>query len=173
MLGGGIINGLSQINQWPDQRIGEVLSGAPAIARRWSPALQLAAEMADNKQVRSGTRYDALRMIAMAGWDKSGPQLVRYLADGVSAELQMGAVSGLADIRPDGRAIAPLIEAFPRLSKRNQRLAFEALIRTEMRAMALLKAIESQRIPKESVDKKMLLEHQSKSVRSRAREILK
>jgi putative membrane-bound dehydrogenase-like protein len=173
VVGGGVINGLSQINQWPNQRIGEVLSGASAIAGRWSRTLQLAAEMADNTRVRSGTRYDALRMIALAGWDKSGQQLLRYLADGVSDELQMGAVSGLSDIRSGGSEIRPLIEAFSRLSKRNQKLAFEALNRTETRALALLKAIESQRIPKESVDQKLLLEHRSESVRTRAREILK
>ena len=35
----------------------------------------------------------------MGPWDLRGPQLQKYLAAGVHEELQMGAVSGIADMQ--------------------------------------------------------------------------
>lgn len=172
VIGGGIINGLSQGGNWPAERIAGILAGSPEIAKRWPRTLELAAAMADDEDVREATRYDALRMIAMAGWPRGGPQLVRYLADGVPPQLKMGAVSGLADI-PEDQVIEPLIRAIPGLAPKNRRLAWEALRRTEARALALLKAVESSRIANEPDELKPLLEHPSKSVRDAAARLLK
>ena len=41
-----------------------------------------------------GTRYDALRMIALDAWEKGSERLAKYLGKDAHAELQMGAVSG-------------------------------------------------------------------------------
>lgn len=128
VVGGGIVNGLSQRGLWPAERIGEVLANDPSLKARWSRALDLAAEMADNDKIPNGTRYDALRMIALQGWSRRGEQLLRYLAKGTNSELQMGAISGLADIgAPD--AVAALREALPGLEGQNRALAEAALHR--------------------------------------------
>ncbi len=167
VIGGGIINGLTQIGVWPDTRLAEVLASSPDIAQRWPRTIELAAGMADDQQVRDGTRYDALRMIAMAGWDQRGAQLVGYLEDGQPNQLQMGAVSGLSDIQSD-RVIDPLLRAASRLDGRNRRLAIEALMRTERRALALLATVESARIEVEPEVLRPLLEHRDETVRTAA-----
>lgn len=101
VVGGGIINGLTQVGVWPRERIEEILRGAPTIGKRWPRTLGLSVAMADNAKVRSGTRYDALRMVAMLPWQDCHERLEKYLRDG-PRELQMGAVSGLETsiIRP-------------------------------------------------------------------------
>ena len=104
--------------------------------------------MADDENVRLGTRYDALRMIALDGWDKRGDHLRRYLADGTEDELQMGAISGLVDMQSEEVANV-LIERLPHLSARNQKLAIAGLLRTEQRALALLEAAETGRVSTE------------------------
>lgn len=171
VIGGGLINGLTLIDKWPQARFDEIISSTPTLAQRWPRTLELAAQMADNEEVRSGTRYDALRMIALAGWEKRGLHLVKYLEKGVPDELQMGAVSGLSDI-PSDQMIEPLIQAIPTLSKRNRKLAFEALGRTESRALALLKAIKQSRVTAQPDELKPLLKHSSESVRKQAAKLL-
>ncbi|MBI2479633.1 MAG: hypothetical protein HYV60_13680 [Planctomycetia bacterium] len=170
VIGGGVINGISQLGIWPDERIAEVIAGVPDGAARWQRALELAATMTDDEAVRSGTRYDALRMIALAGWEQRGDHLCRYLADGVKDELQMGAVSGLVDIQADEVA-GVLIERLPRMSARNQKLAIEGLLRTEQRSLALLAAIEAGGVSKELFDKEAFVDHASASVRELAKQL--
>jgi hypothetical protein len=128
VIGGGIINGLSQRGLWPSERIAEILSGNKSLQARWTRALDLSATMADDEKVPSGTRYDALRMIPLQGWDRSGAQLVRYLAKGTHPELQMGAVSGLADINAP-EASAALEAAIIHLQGENLKLAKEGIAR--------------------------------------------
>ena len=172
VIGGGMINGLTQAGHWPGERITEVLASAPDVAGRWSRTLDLAAEMADNEQVKQGTRYDALRMIAMQGWETAGPQLLRYLEEGQPDELQMGAVSGLCDVR-SSQVVEPLIAALPRLSDRNRQLAVAGLVRTADRANALLDAIADGRIDRQQIDESLLREHSVPAIRQRAAEALK
>src|SRR6185503_15629514 len=57
VLGGGLINGLSQQGLWPGERLEALLKDQPALTPRWRRALDLAAAMADNPEVRQGTRY--------------------------------------------------------------------------------------------------------------------
>src|SRR5690606_42008337 len=76
--------------------------------------------MADDEKVPPGTRYDALRMIALLPWETSGEQLRRYLPATTSAELQQGAVSGLGDMRSP-HATASLIEYFSELTRSEER----------------------------------------------------
>ena len=64
-----------------------------------------AVAMTDNEKVPTGTRYDALRMLGATDWETNGPKLAGYLGH-THAELQMGAVSGLADIASSASARA-------------------------------------------------------------------
>jgi putative heme-binding domain-containing protein len=137
VIGGGIINGLSQRGVWPAQHLGAIVSGDPLLLQRWQRALDLAAAMSDDPKVPAGTRYDALRMLGMEPWEKRGAQLARYLAKGTHAELQMGAVSGLGDL-PSPQAAAALVAALDHLSGGNRDLALDALLRDDSRALALL-----------------------------------
>jgi putative membrane-bound dehydrogenase-like protein len=172
VIGGGVINGLSQAHGWPGPRLAEVVG--PALRPRWEAALTAAQAMADDETVAVGTRYDALRMIPLLGWAKAGPRLTRYLAKGVHAELQMGAVSGTVDVDAP-EATAALVGALDRLAVRNRDLAVAGLTRSDARAAALLDAIEAGRMPAAAVPaaaRSALLGSKSEAVRARAGRLL-
>ncbi len=141
VLGGGVVNGVSLSGVWPGPRVEELLEDNPDLTHRWKRALGQAAKIADNEKVKSGTRYDALRMIVLEGWQKRGAQLLKYLKH-ENVELQMGAVSALADLDVP-QATSSLLESLPKLTERNRTLALEGLVRNEGRMTALLDAIES------------------------------
>lgn len=140
VLGGGLINGVSQSGDWPLDRVERLISGNGPLVARWNQAVSQASEMSDNDQVRAGTRYDALRMIAIAPWATHGEQLASYLTD-ASTELQMGAVSGLSDM-PAAEAGQAILVALPNLTPRNRELALDAIFRTVPRIQRLLVAIQ-------------------------------
>lgn len=140
VIGGGLINGLTQIDVWPRARVATVLQGDASLKPRWQQTLALSAAMADDPEVKSGTRYDALRIVALDAVETAIPHLQRYLGVDVDRELQMGAVSGLADI--DAPQIAAiLIGSLPDLNARNRPLAIEGLLRSESRRNALRAAV--------------------------------
>jgi putative membrane-bound dehydrogenase-like protein len=144
-VGGGIINGLSLQGVWPGERLPELLKGDAGLTERWQRSLPRAAIMADNEKVPTGTRYDALRMIALDDWERCGPQLTKYLAKGVHDELQMGAISGLSDATSP--QVAPLLLAgLEHFSAGNRKLAVDALLRTQARTAALLDALEQGKV---------------------------
>jgi putative heme-binding domain-containing protein len=145
VIGGGIINGISQTGTWPGDRIGEIVKGDAALAARWHRALERASPMADNPKTPTGTRYDALRMLGVEPWDRRGAQLVQYLAKGTHGELQMGAISGLSDMRSPQVAPA-LLAGVEHYSTQNRALAFDALLRDDSRAAALKAALDSGRL---------------------------
>ncbi|QDU49105.1 neutral/alkaline non-lysosomal ceramidase N-terminal domain-containing protein [Gimesia panareensis] len=151
VIGGGIINGITIAGDWPRARIENILKATPPLEVRWKQSLYAAVKMADDPKIKSGTRYDALRMVAMLDYEKCREQLNRYLADAKQAELQMGAVSGLGDIESP-QATQDLIAALPKLTERNRKLAVEALIRTDARTLALLQALEKKELSTELVD---------------------
>jgi putative membrane-bound dehydrogenase-like protein len=130
VVGGGVINGVSLISQSPRRRIDELLKGHDDLRRRWQRSLALAATMADDIKVPMGTRYDALRMIALDDWNKCRPQLAKYLAKDAHPELQMGAVSGLADTERK-EAATMLQESLEHLTPGNRKLAEEAIKRLQ------------------------------------------
>ena len=141
VIGGGIINGISQTGVWPKPRIEELIGQDETLGVRWRQALAAAATMADDPKVKPGTRYDALRMIALDPTKENLGQLAKYLTD-ANAELQMGAVSGLTDV-DDPTAAEHLIAALPKLTKGNQTLALDALLRNEGRTDSLLALLRS------------------------------
>jgi putative membrane-bound dehydrogenase-like protein len=126
VIGGGIINGLSQHAIRPADRIEEILKENSSLKKRWSRAVELASAMAEDARVPNGTRYDALRIVAMEPWEKRGHQLSAYLKKGTDVELQMGAVSGLVDMKTP-QATAALLAAMKDLEPSNRELAQSGL----------------------------------------------
>jgi hypothetical protein len=173
VVGGGIINGLTQRGQWPAQTIESILANDSVLARRWQRALDLASAMTDDAKVPSGTRYDALRMLGMESWEKRGAQVVRYLAKGTHGELQMGAVSALGDM-PSPQAATALIAALEHLKGTNRELALDALLRDEPRIGALLDASKARGYQPENLGTNRvakLRDHPNPALRARAREL--
>lgn len=153
VIGGGVINGITLAGHWPATRIAQIIADDAALKRRWMSALQKSAGLADDEKVTRGTRYDALRMIALLGWETSGAQLRNYLKAGTHPELQSGAVSGCGDI-DDRRAAEALIEALPKLDPKNIRLAVNALKRNAERKELLDRAVADGRISAEFLNAK-------------------
>ncbi|WP_417396788.1 neutral/alkaline non-lysosomal ceramidase N-terminal domain-containing protein [Gimesia chilikensis] len=151
VIGGGVINGITMAGDWPRTKIENILKATPPLEVRWKQSLHAAVKMADDPKIKSGTRYDALRMVAMLDYEKCQQQLKRYLMDAKQAELQMGAVSGLGDINTS-EAAQDLITALPKLTPRNRKLAVEALVRTEARTLMLLQALEKKELTADLVD---------------------
>ena len=174
VIGGGIINGLSQKDIWPREHILELIDEDPALQPRWDRVLVRAGWMADDEEVPNGTRYDALRILGCGEWEPHGLQLLRYLADGIDDELQMGAVSGLVDIDSPYSTKA-LSDAFLHLKGRNRKLAIAGLLRNGDRADALLFSISSERVAEVELTGdqiRQLREHPERKVRERARQVL-
>lgn len=174
VIGGGVINGLSLENVWPGRRIPELLKDRPEPAKRWEESLKQASAMAEAEKVPTGTRYDALRMIALRGWDVAGPGLTKYLPKSAHPELQMGAVSGLVDVeRPEVAGL--LLKALPDLADGNRKLAVAGLLRTPERANALLDGLEKGAVKPDWLTKEHrggLLKHPNEVVRTRAAKAL-
>jgi putative heme-binding domain-containing protein len=174
VIGGGIINGITMAGDWPGQRILDIIGDDEDLLRRWNRALDLSAGMADDETVPYGTRYDALRMIALQPWEKRGAQLVRYIGREVHPELQQGAVSGLADM-PSPRATRVLIERLGGLTEHNRNFALDGLIRSPDRIEALLDAIAAGQISKDTLGEsriQRLMQHGDAALRQRARDRL-
>jgi hypothetical protein len=174
VLGGGVINALSEKGLWPSERIDELLKNDKPLHQRWVRAIEQSSAMADNEKVSPGTRYDALRMIAMAGWKERGKQLTGYLSH-ENAELQMGAVSGLGDVNSPAAADS-LIAALPKLVEHNRGLAWQGLMRSKDRMKQVLHAVEAGKIKAEAVPdeaKQKLLSAEDGDVRARAKKLLR
>jgi hypothetical protein len=174
VIGGGLINGVSQAGAWPKQRFDALLDGDEDLTRRWRRGLEEAARMADDAKVRTGTRYDALRMIALDGWPARGEQLVKYLAKEVDGELQMGAVSALADIDEPAAAKA-LVSHLKQLNETNAQLALDGLLRSAGRAKLLLDAVEAGQVAPAEIGAariERLREHPDAAIARRARDLL-
>jgi len=142
VIGGGIINAISLSGKWPQPRIESLIGKDESLRRRWQQSLAAAAAMADDAKIKTGTRYDALRMIALDPTNAHISQLGKHLAKDSDEELQMGAVSGLSDVDSEA-ATGLLASALPDLAKSNQALAIDALLRTEERTNVLLGLLQS------------------------------
>lgn len=174
VVGGGVINGVSLAGQWPKPRIDELLEGKPDLTERWLDSQAQAAKMADDEKVRHGTRYDALRMLALDGFEKRGEQLAKYLGKEVDGELQMGAVSALADIDEPAAAKA-LLSQFRELNDGNRQLALDGLIRGPAQAKLLLDAVEAGQITPADLGSERiakLREHAETAIARRASDLL-
>src|SRR5262249_3570344 len=174
VAGGGVVTGISLAGGWPAARLDELVRDDAGLKKRWERARDLAAAMADDAKVPAGTRYDALRMIALAGWEKRGAQLAKYLAKGTDNELAMGAISGLADIdSPPGASL--LLAGLSHSSRGNRKLAVAALLRTAARTAALLDALEAGKVSRALLSEeqvKALRHHKDRKLRARAEKML-
>ena len=150
VIGGGLINGVSMTGPLPGARFDEILKDSPDLKARWDKSIELAAKMADDESVRTGTRYDALRMLGVKDWEEHGEHLVRYLAEGIDPELHQGAVCALVDI-PSPRIVEPLLESMERLTPSNRKFAIEGLARDADRREDLIDALEAGRIDPKDV----------------------
>lgn len=170
VLGGGVVNGLTLGGVWPGPRVEELFAGDQPRLLLWRRAVGLAHAMADDEKVPHGTRYDALRMVALDDWKAAGPRLKKYLGKDVHPELQQGAVSGLGDVdRPEAAAL--LVAALPDLTAENRAFAVGALLRNVARVRALLDGIEAGSVKPGWVGKdhrKALLDDPDEAVRARA-----
>ncbi len=175
VIGGGLINGIGLAGQWPDESLKPIFAADKDLAKAWDRALQLSSEMADDESVPTGTRYDALRMVALRDWSVAREQIVRYLQKGVHNELQMGAVSGISDVR-DAAVATELIAGYSHFSEGNRKLAIAALLRSEDRCLALLAALLDGHLPLELKQDTQVVElrkHSSPDVRMMAEQVLK
>lgn len=174
VIGGGIINGISQLNLWPRERLAELVKDDPTLSERWQRLLVQAAEMVDNEKTPTGTRYDALRIIPLDDWNRRGGQLQKYLVKGTHDELQMGAISGLSDVdRPDIAKL--LLDGLGHFSAENRGIAISALLRTEQRVASLLNAIEQKQVLPtvlNDAQQKRLRENKNETLRARALQLL-
>ena len=174
VIGGGIINGIGLKGSWPKSRMGEILSDQVDLVKRWKHLLLLASKMADDEAVATGTRYDALRIIALDDWTLRRDQLTKYLAKGIHDELQMGAISGLSDV--DSKDVPQLlINNLGHCNDENRGLAVNALLRTNERTERLLDAVADSKIsPKliNAAQRKLLFESVDQSIRERSKRIL-
>jgi putative heme-binding domain-containing protein len=159
VIGGGVVNGVSQAGEWPERRVSELLKEYPSLRARWDRTLKLAASMAvDQKHIKIGTRYDAFRILGAGKWEDFGEQLVNCLQSERNAELQMGAVSAIGDIKAE-QSTRALIASLAELANENRQLAIEALLRTPERSKALLNAIN-----KGEVSRDLLTEKQKEKI---------
>jgi hypothetical protein len=174
VLGGGLINGVSLEGVWPAERFQQILDGRSDLKARWQGAIDLAAAMADDETVKTGTRYDALRMLGVEPWDRRGGQLFRYLLKGVHPELQQGAVSGLADV-PSPCVGPALLVGVNDFTPHVRNFALDALLRDEGRISALLDAVAEGRLDKSKIGAEriaVLVKHPKGELRRRAAELL-
>jgi hypothetical protein len=175
VIGGGLINGIGLAGEWPDKQLSTVIGEDSQLLSSWQRSLELSVKMADDESVPTGTRYDALRMVAMIKTPAARQQLERYLVEGTNAELQMGAVSGLSDRDEDGVA-GLMIQASGYLPDVNLKLAVESLTRDERRSLELLDAISNSKFSaaaRKQLNESALLQHSSERVRLQAAEVLK
>ena len=173
VIGGGLINGLTLAGHWPDEVLAKILEGDQPLQAAWGHALLESSTMADDESVPKGTRYDALRMVALRDWAVAKPQLEKYLQKGIHDELQMGAVSGLSDVR-DVQAAEMLIGSYGYLSEHNRKLALEGMLRDDAKSLVTLKAIENSALPAELKKNEMVLklrEHSNEEIRKLAERI--
>jgi hypothetical protein len=174
VIGGGIINGLSQRGIWPGDRLREIMREDDSLQRQWLSSVEGASKIANNQAIPTGTRYDALRMLGTETWEKRGAQLEACLSKTTDPELQMGAVSALNDIQSQ-KVVPALLRAIPDLTKENQKLALDALLRNESRIRALLDAVESKQFDPSLLGTeriKVLTNLDDSDLRNRARNLL-
>ena len=120
--------------------------------------------MAHDENIRSGTRYDALRMVALLPPEDAVIVLKTYLS--ASRELQMGAISGLSDINTKS-ATDLLFATLPKLNDRNRQLALEALLRTDQRATAFAKWVAENEFVFSEKEIQTLRQHPLPDIRNR------
>ena len=175
VLGGGVVHGISLTGAWPANRLKEILRGEKDLSARWKRVPDMAVTMAADERVKTGTRYDALRILGVESWKKRGATLTKYLGAGIHAEVQSGAIGGLNDIR--AREVGPaLISSLKNLPERNRNAALNALLRDDSRMNALLDAVAAGRLTVADLGEARVTKlkaAENKKIRARAEQLLR
>lgn len=137
VIGGGIVNGIGLAGVNPRRRIEELLGSDHELLARYQRCIELSVVMADNTHIREGTRYDALRIIAMQPWEKCKDQLTKYLQKGTSEELQAGAISGALDV-PESAAFEAVLGGVASYPANNRSLVLDGALRTPLGQKAVV-----------------------------------
>lgn len=141
VIGGGVINGHGLVDLWPHEQMKKLID-TPERQMRWQWVLKESHVMAHNEKVHTGTRYDALRIIALDKPELAIPNLKKYLSAGGNDEMQMGAVSGLIDV-PTAEAEELIGQAFSHLKGENRELALIGMMRSPQRFELVLKQVDA------------------------------
>lgn len=156
VIGGGIVNGVGLTGVAPRARLEELIqSDEEDMLARCHWCLQQATAMADDVKIKEGTRYDALRIIAMQPWEMCGAQLKNYLKPGTSEELQAGAISGALDV-PDPAAFDAVLTHVMTYPPANRDLALDGALRTKLGQKAVLLALLKGQVTTEAIGPKRL-----------------
>lgn len=137
----GVVKGISESDVWPKKRLASVLSEDQKLQRRWNRTLELAFEKAEDTNVRSGTRYDAIRLLALSQWEAAKPVLSKYIQPNSQIDLIHGSIDGLAD-SPHPEAAVILCMAYNELPERLKGFAQRGLLRVDGNKQYLLTAID-------------------------------
>jgi hypothetical protein len=175
VIGGGIVNGISMGGAWPGERLNEILNDEKELKSRWQRVPDLAAAMADDDGVKTGTRYDALRIVAVGTWEQRGAQLRKYLAKDTPAEVQQGAIAALNDMK--AKEVGPaLIAGLKDFSGRSRNVALDALLRDDSRMAALLDAVAAGQLTASDLGEARVQKLKTagdKTIRTRAEQLLR
>ena len=175
VLGGGVVHGISLTGGWPADRLKEILRGEKDLSARWKRVPDMAVTMAADESVKTGTRYDALRILGVESWNTRGATLTKYLGAGIHAEVQQGAIGALNDMR--AKEVGPvLIAALKNFSDRNRNSALNALLRDDSRMAALLDAVAAGRLTASDIGDarvQKLKTAENKKIRARAEQLLR
>ena len=175
VIGGGVVNGISQSGAWPGDRLAELLRDEKDLNARWRRVPDLAAAMAADERVKPGTRYDALRILGVESWAGRGALLTKYLAEGTEAEVQQGAIGALSDMK-GSEVGAVLIGGLKHFSGRNRNSALNALLRDDSRMAVLLDAVAAGQLTTSDlgdVRVQKLKTAENEKIRARAEQLLR
>jgi hypothetical protein len=175
VLGGGVVHGISLTGAWPADRLNEILRGENDLSARWKRVPDMAVTMAADDRVKTGTRYDALRILGVESWNKRGATVAKYLGPAVHAEVQSGAIGAVNDMRAKEAGPA-LIAALKNFSDRNRNAALNALVRDDSRMSALLDAVAAGRLTVADLGEarvQKLKTAENKKIRARAEQLLR
>lgn len=145
VIGGAVINGYTLTGLWPSEALEPIFKENPKLAERWARSLELSKKMADDPEIKNGTRYDALRMLGMLSWEEAGEQLTGYLKKDIDNELKQGAIGGLADLEAPEAGPA-LLSGWEHYTNKLKYFALEGMLRTEARFQLLNEQIEAGKI---------------------------
>jgi len=175
VIGGGVVNGISQSGAWPGDRLAELLRDEKDLNARWRRVPDLAVAMAADERVKPGTRYDALRILGVESWAGRGAMLTKYLAEGTEAEVQQGAIGALSDMKAS-EVGEVLIAGLKHFSGRNRNLALNALLRDDARMSALLDAVAAGQLTASDLGEvrvQKLKTAENEKIRARAEQLLR
>jgi hypothetical protein len=176
VIGGGVVHGISLTGAWPGDRLKELLRGENDLSARWKRVPDLAVAMAADERVKTGTRYDALRILGVESWKKRGATLTKYLGAGVHAEVQSGAIGALNDMKATKQVGPALISGLKHFSDRNRNAALNALVREDSRMTAVLDAVAAGRLTAADLGEarvQKLKAAENKKIRARAGQLLR